>query len=99
MSLEVWEPRARWRTPGRILNISRSGALVSAGAKLPKRESLWLRLDHPEQTPWLAARVVRIDRNGAFGIEFLDSASELYEAATHGIRFGNVLGSIQDSDD
>jgi hypothetical protein len=70
----------------RMMDISRGGARLATDEPLPQGQPLWLRLEVPITTPWVAARLVRREEHGRVGVRFEgDAPEELMLAATLGI--------------
>src|SRR5689334_21330391 len=71
-----------------IINISRSGMLLSM-PEVPKLNSkVWIGLIHPVQTRWLIGTVVRIGEAGEVGIALLHACNAtFFWTATRGSVF------------
>jgi hypothetical protein len=54
-----------------LVNISRTGALLSIREKPQLHSSIRIRLKYPLRSPWVEARVVRIRDEGGIGIAFV----------------------------
>ena len=91
-SLEWWDGRATRMIATTVLNISEGGVLVELDQHAPIANPVWLRLDAPARTNWIAGRVVHRDGGKVAGIRFDDRCPrDFYEAALQGIDFGHLI--------
>jgi hypothetical protein len=75
----------------RLRDVSRTGAGLVAEAPLPLNRPVWIRLEEPVSTDWLAARVTRQGVQLEAGVLFSGPCPfEFLAAATMGIGFGSL---------
>ncbi len=63
-------PNGSRRIDARLVNISRSGALVVADNPPAAATRVLLRIETPAKTEWVDARVIRVDPNRHIGLRF-----------------------------
>jgi hypothetical protein len=54
----------------RLINISRTGALLDIREKMPPNATLHIRLEYPIATDWMRGQVIRRTRAGHVGVLF-----------------------------
>jgi hypothetical protein len=85
--VEWWAGDSIRRTAGRMLDISRGGALVHTDVAPPLGQPVWLHVEAPARTDEVGARVVRLAGPNAVGLSFANPCPyDLYLAATVGIN-------------
>jgi hypothetical protein len=92
--LEFGMPPDRRRVAATLLDISREGALIVAEEPPALHETIWVRMEVPAKTDWIAAVPVRLGGSNRVGIRFVDSCpDDLLLAAMLGIDLGpTILG-------
>ena len=79
-------------TRSRILDISRSGALLEAGGRPTMPGRVWLRLLGPAKSDWIAASVIRGVGDGGVAVAFDGPCpDDLLLSATLGVSFDHLL--------
>jgi hypothetical protein len=81
--LEWWERGESRSSPGRLIDISREGALLQADEPPPVGQVVWCHLEEPTRTDWVKMRVVRSGVDRLAGVLFPDPCpDDFYLAAT-----------------
>jgi hypothetical protein len=88
-----WDGTAGRGCDARIVDISRSGALLHCEGGAPSRGPVRLRPGWPASPGWLRATVVRTGGPHRLGLEFADPCpDDVLLAVTLGIGFDHLLG-------
>lgn len=91
-TLEFATAQGRQSIEGRLVNISRGGALVVAGTDTPDALPISLRIDSPVRTDWVDATIVRVDSSRQIGVRFHHGCpDDLLLAGTVGIDLAFML--------
>jgi hypothetical protein len=90
--IEIATPSGLRRAAALLVNISQEGALIIVTEAPPLHERLWMRMEEPAKTDWVAAVAVRHRDWNEVGLRFPGPRpDDLLLAATLGIDFGPTL--------
>ena len=96
--------RVRRRAPGhdgefsaRVVDISRTGALIACDDTAPSYVPLWLRLSQPASSDWVSGSVTRHVARGLLAVAFHQPCpGDMWWCATTGVGFGSLFDDIAD---
>jgi hypothetical protein len=90
--IECATPSGPRRTSAILVNISREGALIVTTEPPALHERIWVRMEEPAKTDWIAAVAVRHRNRDEVGLRFVGPRpDDLLLAALLGIDFGPTL--------
>ena len=90
--IESGSPSGPSRATAILINISREGALIVADETPQPYQTIWLRMEEPAKTDWIAAVALRCGDAGKVGLRFVDRCPDDWLlAATLGIDLGPLL--------
>lgn len=91
ITLEIHDRIGSRRAKARLVNISREGALLATD-EVPPAGTLWIRMESPARTDWVAVVPVRQDASRQVAVRFAQPCEDdLLLAATLGLDFGPTL--------
>lgn len=91
ITLEVQDGAGSRRAKARLVDISREGALLVAD-EVPPAGRLWMRMESPARTDWVAVVPVRRDATRGVAVRFARPCEDDFLlAATLGLDFGPTL--------
>jgi hypothetical protein len=91
LTLELQTRAGNHRAKARLLNISRGGALLLTD-EVPPAGVLWMRMESPARTDWVAAVPIRQGPSRQVAVRFpRPCEDDLLLAATLGLDFGPIL--------
>jgi hypothetical protein len=102
-TLEFHVGDGRRRTKASVVNISREGALLTADVAPPIGKPLWVRMESPARTDWVAATSIRVGPCRQVAVRFSGGCpDDLLLGAMLGIDLGPTIldgGRPQSFDD
>ena len=91
ITLELQAGTGSRRVKARLVNISREGALLLSD-EIPPAGLLWMRMESPARTEWVAAVPVRRGPERQVGVRFSRPCEDDFLlAATMGLDFGALI--------
>jgi PilZ domain len=91
ITLELQTRTGNQRAKARLVNISREGALLLTD-DVPPAGTLWMRMESPARTDWVAAVPIRHGPSRQVAVRFLRPCEDdLLLAAMLGLDFGPTL--------